>query len=422
MTSQSSIYIHAQDKLLMKNTLIPILSVFCFYANGQEQDTIRLKMEVSKAQSTMIGQDSSYRNRVLDYTKDRFKYKQSLKKEFGEVLFFKEVRTEAQMQRIQEVVEVNHAGSFAFESMTVQIDAVETLQPDLRETVAVHPERDESNNRLSKRTNSRYDSRYDLVELDILKAFNLAVISNSFSVFAVVDKNSLTKNEDGSYTISNPQKAQDKFKLCSSEPYHQQVSIAIGTAFLIGKRTMTTALHILNQVPLKSMAFVSRFKLLDVRGGSNINFRANEIFFPQKNISEGWLDELDIAVVRVSQATDEYQPLSIDFESDKDKGKKIYSLGHPLGLPIKFLTNASIVQNINELYAETTLDTYQGSSGSPVFDSETHKVIGILVGGSYDFDVLGNCYVSRICQPATCVKEKIALFCQLKNVLKELNE
>jgi hypothetical protein len=48
------------------------------------------------------------------------------------------------------------------------------------------------------------------------------------------------------------------------------------------------------------------------------------------------------------------------------------------------------------------LDTYGGNSGSPVFNSETHKVEGILVRGETDFTTIGACTVSMRCPNTGC--------------------
>jgi V8-like Glu-specific endopeptidase len=58
----------------------------------------------------------------------------------------------------------------------------------------------------------------------------------------------------------------------------------------------------------------------------------------------------------------------------------VYVLGHPAGLPLKYAPG-SWVSDVEESYFTTDLDIYSGNSGSPVFDSETHQVIGMVVRG-----------------------------------------
>jgi hypothetical protein len=88
------------------------------------------------------------------------------------------------------------------------------------------------------------------------------------------------------------------------------------------------------------------------------------------------------------------------------RGRSVYALGHPRGLPLKLAGNATVLSaGAGEFRAD--LDTYVGNSGSPVFDAETHALVGIVVEAQKDdgdfvpAPALG-CYVSnRIDAPAT---------------------
>jgi len=60
-------------------------------------------------------------------------------------------------------------------------------------------------------------------------------------------------------------------------------------------------------------------------------------------------------------------------------GTEVYMIGHPSGLPQKVAVNASVRSLEGAAYFYTSLDAFQGNSGSPVFDRNTGEVIGILV-------------------------------------------
>lgn len=77
-------------------------------------------------------------------------------------------------------------------------------------------------------------------------------------------------------------------------------------------------------------------------------------------------------------------------------GGGAYVLGHPLGLPAK-LTEGGTVLGVDGPTFRIDVDTYTGSSGSPVFDADSHALIGIVVEGppgAGDFAPLprGQCY------------------------------
>jgi V8-like Glu-specific endopeptidase len=81
------------------------------------------------------------------------------------------------------------------------------------------------------------------------------------------------------------------------------------------------------------------------------------------------------------------------------RGRAVYTLGYPRGLPLK-LADAAHVRELGAGTFRADLDTYVGNSGSPVFDAASHALVGIVVEaqkGEGDFvasPALG-CYVSN---------------------------
>ncbi len=78
-------------------------------------------------------------------------------------------------------------------------------------------------------------------------------------------------------------------------------------------------------------------------------------------------------------------------------GQSIYTIGHPAGLPLKFATGAHIQDTESECLFSADLDVFMGNSGSPVFDMETHDVIGMAVKGyDQDYRLLDKCWISLV--------------------------
>ena len=57
----------------------------------------------------------------------------------------------------------------------------------------------------------------------------------------------------------------------------------------------------------------------------------------------------------------------------------VYVIGHPCGLPLKYVPDAEVRENAAASFFVANLDTYGGNSGSPVFNAQNNKVEGILV-------------------------------------------
>jgi len=92
----------------------------------------------------------------------------------------------------------------------------------------------------------------------------------------------------------------------------------------------------------------------------------------------------------------EGQTIAVLSKKDVYQGQSVYVIGHPLGLPLKVAPGGS-VEDISKAYFTAKLNVFSGNSGSPVFDSVTHEVIGIVAhGDSVDFRPTKSGLVSAI--------------------------
>jgi hypothetical protein len=87
-------------------------------------------------------------------------------------------------------------------------------------------------------------------------------------------------------------------------------------------------------------------------------------------------------------------------------GQAVHIIGFPMGLPVKFAGGAFVRDNRYRAVFTANLDAYPGNSGSPVFNSSTHEVEGILFGREGgELVKQGDCYVSRVCPDTGCSGE-----------------
>ena len=68
------------------------------------------------------------------------------------------------------------------------------------------------------------------------------------------------------------------------------------------------------------------------------------------------------------------------------------------------------------------LDAYGGNSGSPVFNSDTHEVEGVLVRGDTDFVLQGGCRVSLVCPTTGCRGEDCTRVTEFANLVPQRGE
>jgi V8-like Glu-specific endopeptidase len=103
----------------------------------------------------------------------------------------------------------------------------------------------------------------------------------------------------------------------------------------------------------------------------------------------------DWALVKLDRKV-EGQTVAILSEKDISRDQPIYILGHPCGLPLKYSFGAQVC-GMNKSYFSADLNVYSGNSGSPVFNYDTHEVVGIVVrGDSQDFRWTGEGWLSII--------------------------
>jgi hypothetical protein len=102
-------------------------------------------------------------------------------------------------------------------------------------------------------------------------------------------------------------------------------------------------------------------------------------------------------------------------------GGSAYVLGHPLGLPAK-LTEGGAVLGVDRTTFRLDVDTYTGNSGSPVFDADSHALIGLVIEGppgvgDFTPQPRGRCYEYRrsgaetggtLCVAVSCLATRLA--------------
>ena len=83
--------------------------------------------------------------------------------------------------------------------------------------------------------------------------------------------------------------------------------------------------------------------------------------------------------------------LIVDKNPDINTGKKVFTIGYPLGMAVKIdRPEDSEIKLVGKNTFQTNIDAFGGNSGGPVFDSNTKKIIGILVtgfGGEFDYEL-----------------------------------
>ncbi|MDO9181187.1 MAG: serine protease [Bacteriovorax sp.] len=237
------------------------------------------------------------------------------------------------------------------------------------------------------------------------KKFNVKMLELSKSIALIVSKDAVQKNF--LYSLIKGQVLSDTtgINLCLDEVFSNHHTVYGCTGFLIGEDLLASAGHcFMNQSDCdnKLIAFNVQTRN-ETKNGYRI-FNKN-IYECSEIINHVFDDDgiQDYSVIRLKKKASGIKPLKLRRKGQIATSDQVFMIGHPLGLPLVKTTNA-IVNDISEAHSfKTTLDSFEGNSGAPVFNSKTFEVEGVLVRGEEDFlqDQAHQCYRYQVYDQGT---------------------
>lgn len=246
------------------------------------------------------------------------------------------------------------------------------------------------------------DLRSNIYEVDALhlsQELTQRVKKQSESVACLVSSRYFNKQNDNTYSIAPEIPTLRRAKnLGEMEKFGNEPVLSYATAFLIGKRLALTAGHCVcvktndfTEERLKSSVLVFGYQMI-ANNQTKRTFDQKDIYRID-NIVAHRLEKPaskicwnDWAVLVLDREVEGREPFALNFSNLIADKIRIYMLGHPSGLPLKFTRNAE-VQEIKRHYFEANLDAFAGNSGSPVFKEATGEIVGILCEGNLDYEV-----------------------------------
>ncbi|MDD4973151.1 MAG: serine protease [Bacteriovorax sp.] len=197
----------------------------------------------------------------------------------------------------------------------------------------------------------------------------------------------------------------DGINLCLDEKFSTHHTVNSCTGFLIGEDLVASAGHCFFSVSdceSKLIAFNVQTKNEIKEGYRVLNQNIYECSEIVSNVFdvEGFQD---YAVIRLKKKVFGAKPLKLRSTGSITANDQVFMIGHPMGLPL-VSTNKALVNDIsNPHFFRATLDSFEGNSGSPVFNSKTLEVEGILVSGQEDFlqDQSLQCYRDQVYDQGT---------------------
>jgi len=256
---------------------------------------------------------------------------------------------------------------------------------------------------------------YQVSDPDLLEAIDSTVV--------LVYLEELVYNCDGTVTLPDDPFDRVEFdsrkgftrEVCPDEPFRGQPDPGFCSGFLAGPDLVVTAGHcLLDEFECETVAFVFGFKMLDATR-TNLTVPLSEVYTCRGivDLVSNDITGEDWGVYRLDRAVTGHKPLKTRREGRIASNQDLVLLGYPLGLPAKIAGGARVRVNDSRYLFEANLDSYSGSSGSPVLNADTLVVEGIMTRGDVDFVLDGECVRSNTCPDDGCLGEdstRVTLF------------
>lgn len=223
-------------------------------------------------------------------------------------------------------------------------------------------------------------------------------------------KDHLFKDLNGTYSTF-PKPYQSSRPFCPDERFLEENVLGFCSGVLIGSNTILTAGHCLPDAERCNETLFTFGRTQEK--ATAMKFDADEIYSCKRIIKTFSNALRDYALIELDRNVTQIWPVSLGQANTLKAGESVLSLSYPMGLPLKKDRGEIISNSIEGAYLRAKVDTYAGSSGSPLFNSR-HELVGILVSGAEDFDeeeVLrveekGGCINSRRCTDLECFGER----------------
>ncbi len=227
------------------------------------------------------------------------------------------------------------------------------------------------------------------------------------SVVAIVNARQLSKQGDGSWTLST-ESYQKEYDLCGSEPFVNQPIGCHCSGFLVAPDVIATAGHCVESLAdLRKKRFVFGFRMLDAQT-ARTTFPGDDVYSGVRLLGRRLTATgPDWALIRLDRPCIGRTPLALRRTGTIRSRQRLFVIGHPCGLPQKYAKGAEVRDNSPKAFFVANLDTYGGNSGSPVFNAQNTTVEGILVRGENDFVTNGTCSISLVCPTTGCRGEDV---------------
>lgn len=253
--------------------------------------------------------------------------------------------------------------------------------------------------------------------IDVIFVKNPRAIQAAKSVAIRFYTLSSVLGDKGSVSFNNIYPLSDSYGLnvCRDEKFAGQTVLGDCTGFLVADDLLVTAGHCVVESRdtvengtsrgCREFQWMFDYKVSKLGTVKLKNISKDNVYSCKKVIYATYQAKDDYAVIQLDRKVKNRKPIKLRSYGSVSAGMGLYVIGHPSGLPMKYSDNA-LVQLVERTFFVSNLDVFQGSSGSPVFNSITNNVEGIVVRGESDY-IVGQMEDGQQCMRANVCNDKL---------------
>ncbi len=203
----------------------------------------------------------------------------------------------------------------------------------------------------------------------------------------------------------------ESFPLCKDEPFQDQPRLGFCSGVLVAANKVLTAGHCL---PRETDCAQTSLLFGFTNERTFHNIKQSELYHCKKILAQENSSTADFTLIELDRAVENITPIVLADKAELETSTNFVSYSHPLGLPLK-KDQARLLEMKPQLtFFKVEVDTFKGSSGSPLFNQDG-KLVGVLSTGSEDYleddqyriQTQGGCLNFNRCQESeTCTGER----------------
>lgn len=175
--------------------------------------------------------------------------------------------------------------------------------------------------------------------------------------------------------------------LCTGELFTSQIAPGFCTGFLVSDDMLVTAGHCLEKTACADTRIIFDYRMESSSSMAALTvddvFKCTEVIAQVTPRQDD--QSLDYAIIKLDRPSGR-AGLAYATNDHLEAQDRVAVLGYPSGLPMKIASDAFVMSNTtSDPFFVANLDTFGSNSGSPVINTDTYQVEGILVRGMTDY-------------------------------------